>query len=177
MFFLTCKAGISYLPASRLPTFVLSCLPTFVVSGQLQLSSSHPRPPNPPPLPGGQGSMAWDEPPAQPRPSPHRGVEGPQRASVGQASTPRPRPPASPLRVEGRSSRRGGSTQQLTSPSPHTPSRAVPTWADVARGSTCTQREAQSISTADIIAIYPCCAAAGVQARFSIKNLVSRKYA
>jgi hypothetical protein len=31
--------------------------------------------------------MAREEPPAQPHPSPHRGVEGPQRVSVGQAST------------------------------------------------------------------------------------------
>ncbi len=115
--------------------------------------------------------MAREGPPAQPYPSPHRGVEGSQRASVGQASTPRPRPPASPLGVAGRSSQLGGSTQQFISPPSRTPSLTVPTWADVARGTTCTQREAPPITPADIIAIYQRCAAAGVQARFSVKNL------
>jgi hypothetical protein len=137
--------------------------------GEQSAPALHPRP-SPTLLPGGQGSMAWEESSAQHHPSPHRGVEGSQRASAGQATTPHPRPPASPLGVVGRSSWRG-STQLFTSSPPPAPSRAAPTWADIARGATCTQREAPSITPADIIAIYQRCAAAGVQTRFSVKNL------
>jgi hypothetical protein len=36
---------------------------------------------------------------------------------------------------------------------------------------TCTQQEAPTITPADIIVIYQRCAAAGIQARFSVKNL------
>jgi hypothetical protein len=61
--------------------------------------------------------------------------------------------------------------QQLILSPPRAPSRVAPTWADIARGVTCTQREAPSITPVDIIAIYQCCAAEGVQARFSVINL------
>jgi hypothetical protein len=61
--------------------------------------------------------------------------------------------------------------QRLNSPPPCAPSRRVPTWADIVRGKPCTQREAPAVSPAEIIAIYQCCAAAGVQAHFSVKNL------
>jgi hypothetical protein len=111
--------------------------------------------------------MAREDSPAQHHPSPHRGVKGSRRASAGQATTPHPRPPASPIGVVGRSSWRG-STQLFTSSPPRAPSHAAPSWADIARGATCTQQEAPSVTPADIIAIYQRCAAAGVQTRFSI---------
>jgi hypothetical protein len=139
--------------------------PTFVVSGYFQL----PTLTHPPPLPGGQGSMASEE-PAQPHPSPHHGVEGPQLASAGQVTSLHPCPPASPSGVVGRSGWWVGS-QQFHSPPPHAPLRSVPTWADIARGKPCTQREAPTVSVAEISAIYQCCAAVGLKARFSIKNL------
>jgi hypothetical protein len=113
--------------------------------------------------------MEREERPSHHHPSPHGGVEGSRRASVDTAPLPQPRPPASPSGV-GRSSWRAGSLHPDFPPL-LSPSRTSPTWASIARGATCTQREAPTASPADIIAIYQRCVAAGIQARFSVKNI------
>jgi hypothetical protein len=113
--------------------------------------------------------MEREERPSHHHPSPHRGVEGSRRASVDTAPLPQPRPPASPSGV-GRSSWHAGSLQPDFPPL-LSPSRTSPTWASIAKGATCTQREVPTASPADIIAIYQRCVAAGIQARFSVKNI------
>jgi hypothetical protein len=97
--------------------------------------SNAPPPPRshlPTPPPGGQGSMVYEDHPAQHHPSPHRGVEGSRRASSDRATLPQCCPPASPHRVVGWSSRQAVTLSN--SPPSHTPSHTAPTWASVAKG-------------------------------------------
>jgi hypothetical protein len=121
--------------------------------------------------------MAREEPPAQPHPSPHRGVEGSERASAGQATTPHPRLPASPLGVVGRSSWRGSTQQFILSPPHPTTSPGSPTWANVDRSNvdvraakpTC-PRQQPAITPADFTALYDRCMSSGFKARITISH-------
>ncbi len=112
--------------------------------------------------------------PAQHHPYPRRGVEGSQGAGVVSAPLSPPRPPASPPGVAGRLSWRARSLQPDAHPL-SSPQRTAPTWANIVRGDTCTQRKAPTTSPADVIALYQHCVAAGIQARFSVKNIAGHE--
>ncbi len=164
-------ANIPFQSTANIP---ISRQPTFLISGHPQLSTlAHP----PPPLSGSQGSMAREEPPAQPHPSPHRGVEGPQRASAGLATTLHPCPPASLLGVIGRTSWRGSTQQFNSSPPRPITSPGSPTWANVARGNvniraaehTCPSPQ-PAVTAADFTALYDRCMASSFKARITISH-------
>jgi hypothetical protein len=140
--------------------------PTFVVSSHLQLSTlAHP------PLPCLGARIVWRvrNPRPNPTPPPSRGRGATAHQRRPGDTTP---PPPSRLPLWGhRPVSWWVGMQQLNSPPPCSPSRSVPTWADIVRGEPWTQGEASAVSPAEIIAIYQRCAAAGVQAHFYVKNL------
>jgi hypothetical protein len=106
--------------------------------------------------------------PVQDHPSPHHGVEGSWGDSTEQVTPPQPCPPASSSGIVGRSIRQAG-PQQLHMPPHSTPSRTVPTWADIARGGISTH-QATATSPADAIALCKRYVTMGFQARFLIKS-------